>query len=738
MSDAAVIAGTLPSGAEGGARGLHQRLQTAFRSNVVPPEARDDAFLRLRADLAAGRLGGLPLKGEATEALLILLDQLGWTVNVGRLARAMPHFPESFGIVEVRACLARLGYVSTLKRLRPEAISPAQLPAVIVDAGRIFILAFDEDGRIGRIDLQSGERRTIGKGSAEVISFAPRVDDAGGASSQGSWLASIVRRFQPEVIKLFWLTTVINVMVLAVAFAVISIYDKVIPAGAYDTLAAICIGIGIAVFVEIRMRRLKAELIGRVTGRLEYLLGTGLFSKLVSLPLHMVSNTPVGDQIARLRQFEIVRDLFAGPFVAIGLELPFVVVFLVALFFIAGPLGFVPLVLVAAYAVLGALLVGPVQRQNQVSARHRREYHQSALETISNLRYLRGLGCEDIWLQRLDRKVAESAAARRRAGASQRLLATVSQAAIPLSGAAMVGVGALLVMEEALTVGVLIGAMIVAWRVLAPIQQVFLMLSRYAEMAQTASQLDQMMRLPSQEEGEDIHVSRTLSGAVAFDRVTFRYPGAAQAALQGLTFDIEPGAFVAIEGHSGAGKSTVLRLLLDLQQPLAGSVKIDGINVRQIPDTDLKAAIGYVPQYPVLFHGSIAQNLRLSVPGATDDQLRGICNEIGILAAIEQLPKGLDTLLDHLQQERLPGGFRQAMSVAQALLRQPRILLMDDPAKTLDHDLEEAFLAAIGRRRGRTTIIMVSHRPSHIRLADRVLRLSGGQMVSFDAPKQGG
>jgi ATP-binding cassette subfamily C protein/ATP-binding cassette subfamily C protein LapB len=298
-------------------------------------------------------------------------------------------------------------------------------------------------------------------------------------------------------------------------------------------------------------------------------------------------------------------------------------------------------------------------------------------------------------------------------------------------------IGATLVMAGQMTVGMLIGAMIIIWRVLAPIQQMFLMLSRYTEMAQTVTQIDGMMRLPSSSQGETGLVRRRFSGRIGFDRVSFRYQGAPQGTLQGLSFTIEPGTFVAVRGASGSGKSSLLRLILDLYQPQVGSVQIDGVNVRQIPAENLRAAIGYVPQNPMFFHGTIAQNLRLAAPAASEDKLRRVCAEVGILGAIDQLPRGMDTLLDQSRQDSLPGGFRQALAIAQALLREPNILLLDEPAKTLDHMLEEAFIASLERRRGSTTIIMVSHRPSHIKLADQVLTLDRGQLASFGSPTDG-
>lgn len=716
------------------ARALDQRLRSAMGEGQKKKTSRLDTFTDLKLGFAEGRFGGYPLKNDAFSAMLMVLDRLNWSVSIDQITRAMPHFPERFELLEVRECLARMGYKSKQRRLDLKRIFASHLPAIVSDGKAIFVLEAGTDGDLKILDAETGQptRAKLSK-NAKVVAFSEDVN-SGETSGRRSWLAANFSKFAPEITELFGLTFVINLMVLVVSLSVMSIYDKVIPAGAYDTLAAICIGIAIALCVELTFRALKARLIGSTSSRLEYLLGSAIFGKLISLPIHMVSNTPVGDQIARLRQFETVRDLFSGPFVAVGLELPFVILFTMGLLALAGPLGLVPLALLTVFFVVGFFMIGPIKRQNEAAGRQKREQYQTALETVSNLRLLRSIGCEEVWLNRLRQKAAQSAASKRRANLSQRFLASFSASTVPIAGGATVSIGAIMVINGDLTVGMLIAATIVIWRILAPIQQMFLMLSRYTEMAQMVTQINQMMRLPSSVVESDIPVRRLFAGKVGLDRVSFRYHGATDASVQGLSVEIEPCTLVAVQGHSGSGKSTLLRLILDLYRPQAGRVTVDGVNVRQIPDTDLRATIGYVPQKPVLFHGTIAQNLRLTSPGASNAALERVCEEVGLLDSIKKQPEGINTLIDHARNKSLPGGFRQSLAIAQALLREPRILLMDEPAKTLDYDLEEALLKSIAKRRSTTTIIMVSHRPSHIRLADKVLTLDRGQMVSFEAP----
>ncbi|MEO1201000.1 MAG: ATP-binding cassette domain-containing protein, partial [Pseudomonadota bacterium] len=528
---------------------------------------------------------------------------------------------------------------------------------------------------------------------------------------------------------------IVNLMVIAISLAVMAIYDKVLPAQAMDTLLAIVAGVGIAFVAELWLRRIRARIIGHLAGRLEYLIGCGIFAKLIALPLDMVASVPLGSQISRLKQFETVRDLVAGALITVGLELPFVVLFAGVLFLVGGPLGFIPLALIAIYALIAAMIFPVIRRLSADASDQRSEQYRLALNTLTNLRTIRSLGCERLWLDRIGRMATDAARAKRRAQEANRFLSALSAATLPITGGATVILGAHLVMNEALTVGGLIACMIIIWRVITPIQQGMLLLSRYADLSRLVTQLDRLMRLQEERSNDDVQ-PHAVTGAIRLDRATFRYQRTIEPTLLGLTLSITPGELVAVSGSSGAGKSTLLRLILNLYQPQSGAVSIDGMNIRQLPVSTLRAAIGYVPQNPNFFHGTIAQNLRLAAPAARDADLNAVADELGMLPAINDLSQGFESRLDEFEQTHMAGGLRQQLAIMQALLRKPRILLLDEPVKALDPEAEHAFLDALLRRRGTTTIVMVTHRPSHIRMADRSIVLERGQ-IAHDGPPQG-
>ena len=204
-------------------------------------------------------------------------------------------------------------------------------------------------------------------------------------------------------------------------------------------------------------------------------------------------------------------------------------------------------------------------------------------------------------------------------------------------------------------------------------------------------------------------------GAIVFQRVTLRYMPQAEPVLAGASFAIQPGQVVAVTGAEGTGKSTLLLLIAGLYRPQGGLVRIDGHDVRSFNPAVLRRSIGWVPQSPGLLYGTVAQNLRLARPSASDAELRAAAAEAGVLETIEALPQGFDTRVGDNQSGRLPRSILQRIALAGALLRDAPILLLDEPVAGLDDACAKAFTDVIAAHRGRCTILMATHRPSHIR-----------------------
>ena len=194
---------------------------------------------------------------------------------------------------------------------------------------------------------------------------------------------------------------------------------------------------------------------------------------------------------------------------------------------------------------------------------------------------------------------------------------------------------------------------------------------------------------------------------------------------------MRPKEFVAILGDNASGKSTLLKLIAGMYTAQSGSLHLDDIDTRQFNPVDIRRLVAYVPQNPILFHGTIAQNLRFKNVVATEEELEAAAARAGILDAIQNMPHGFDTRIGDNATDRLPSGLVHGLCLARAFVRPAPILLLDEPGASLDWDSDTVLIDQLLKIRGRQSIVLVSHRPSHIRLADKAVVLSNG-MVRFE------
>lgn len=703
---------------------------------ITPDGASAEPAL-IAAALQAGTLGDLPQHRPATAALAVLLQALGWRGSLAEVVGAVPHM-QHLDAALLLDTLARLGFPARRWRGGATRLEARLLPALLVDRSGAMSVVL---GRQGDHVLVQGPAEgprlrpaaTL-SGTLHVFPPAARVPP----QPSRSFAAGLLRRLRPTLLLALGAGCLADLLGLAGAFAAMAVYDVVIPAAAYGTLLALTLAGVIALAAELALRWVRARALAHLAARTEVLLGRTVFARLLAFPLELTAGVPVGAQIARLGQFEELRDIALGPIGTALLELPFFVVFAVALVVLAGPLGLLPLGLVLCYAALGAALLPGLRRRTEAAGRAAAERQELLLETLTKLRSIRAAGAAAAWRERLRQAGARAGLAQHRAAAAAATLQVLGAALMPLCGVATIAAGALMVMEGALSLGALVAAMLLIWRVLSPIQNLFHAFTRLTEVQGTLRQLDSFMTLRTEApDGAGPALLRPAqAGTVRFADVTFRYPGATAPSLLGVSFTAPAGALVAITGPAGSGKTTLLRLALGLHHPLAGAVLVDGANLRNLPAGALRGVVGQVPDAPVLFHGSLAQNLRLANPLAGDEALLAACAAAGIARQIAVLPQGLATRVTDFGKDRFPAGLRQGLALAQALLRRPRLMLLDEPERGLDAAAEGDFLAAVQALRGDTTILLVTHRPSHMARADLILRMDAGRIAAFGPPSE--
>ncbi len=688
--------------------------------------------------MISGRLCGKKVDGGIAQILLVLLERIGWKPNVAELAHAMPHYPEHFGLAEIRSAMANLGYLSAIMPVLGSRLQLCPKCTLVCDeTGELWLVRATNKG----VELfQPGDleqtKHVQANALYRTIQFETRGFGSLTASNRGAnWAGGVLFRFRSELATLFILTVFSGLIVILVAFGVKTVFDTIIPSRNTETLRAVIIGLGLVALAELMFRRIRANALSRVAGRIEYILGTTLFGKLMRLPAAMLTNASESEQFARFKQFETLREVFGGPIVLLVLELGVAALLLVAIAMIAWQLSLFLVGLALLFLVIAMALRPAIGRANGALSAAQSRFQAANSELFACRKSIRRRGLYDAFSERQRDALRSLIRARRKLSLEVRLLDSLALVSLPFAGASAIGVGALLVMQGSLSAGQLIAVTILTWRLFAPIQQVILVLPKLPELRRLLNQVDLFFKIPEEPKGQPSDVTRPCRGDVAISNLVVRFPGAILPTLVGGEFKIPAGKLIAVTGPSGSGKSTLLRVLSGSLAPQSGVVMVDGLNVLQLSQGYRNRHIARVSQEPIIIFGTVAQNLRLAAPGASDAHIEEVLEELGLDTWVSTLSDGINTRIDPTTMtDVLSPGIRTLLSVAQALLADPAILLLDEPVGGLDAVREAYLVHALLSRRGKMTTFLVTHRPSLISQSDGLIYLEGGA-IRFGRPQ---
>ncbi len=669
-----------------------------------------------------------------------LLTVLNWGGEERHLLEALPHLEPIDGIEGLRAVLHRLGYFTQERSVRLGVMKPDQFPCFGIgpSGDPAVVLERGEDGQLLVFNGGTRQFKIVPVPPTPYRLFfverrADTLDPA--AAKRANWFWDSLGKLKRPIFTVALFTLFANLLALMTPIYVMNVYNRVIGAKALETLVFFFIAVAAVVLAEWRLRLRRSKLIAYVGTRFDSELVSQAFRQIVTMPIAMTESAAIGAQISRFRQFESFREFFSGNMVHAILDLPFTLIFFTAILLIAGPLVFVPLALVVIFGVLAVLTLPKVKKHVSETGRMRTQLQTLQIEILQKRRSIREIGAEEIWRHRYENLARRALSLKFNAQFFNMSLHTLSQALVMLSGVATLGIGALLVMDGSLSVGGLIASMVFIWRILSPIQTAFLSINRISQFADTIRQINQLMRIRTERQpGLLPSVLRRFNGDITFTGVGFRYLPTAEPVIRGVSMSIPAGQAVAIAGPSGAGKTTLLKLLLNLYQPQAGMISIDALNVRQIDPGELRNAVGYAPQQTFFFYGTVAQNILLTEPTADQESIRRAMREAGIPDDDQALVRGLDTHLRLGNREALPEGFKQRLSIARALVKPAAVYLFDEPGTYLDQDGDAALIEKLKALKGKATVIIVTNRPSHMAVCDRVIYLREGMIAADDVP----
>ena len=683
-----------------------------------------------------------------SDALLFLAAFHGHAITREALLSGLPIEHNRLSVTLFERAARRAGLeVEPVKRALGD-IPAFVLPAVLVvqdQRARILTRIDTRTKKLTLIDPTTHEQSEADAAAIEPIylGYAFFVRPAAAASEraraaaeipQPHWFWGVVRRFWANYSHVAVAAFIVNVLALAAPLFTMNVYDRVVPNGAIPSLIALAIELGIAIVFDFILRTVRARIIDITGKKLDLILAADIFEHVLSIKMAQ-RPASVGILANQMRDFDSVREFFTSGTVVSATDLLFAVLFIAVLFMIAGPLAWIPVVALPVMIAAGFALQRPLNRAVKQLEAESSARHGVLVESLVSIETVRVAGAE----ARMQGLWEKSVAATGRSGEDVQFWSTMS---LTLAGTAqqatsllMTVVGVFLILDGRISMGALIAANMLAGRVLAPISGIASVITRATQTFRSLRSIDKLMLLERERPPTRTCLARQITqGSIVFDKIRFKYPNAAMNALDKVSFSIASGERVGIIGRIGSGKTTVGRLLTGLYDPDEGCILIEGVDLRQYEPADLRRGIGFVLQDIDLVFGKLRDNIALGLPSATDEEIL----EAARLAGVEQFaathPLGYDLPIAEGGRS-LSGGQKQAIGLARAIIRKPRILFLDEPTAHFDMRSEAEFLERLKLlAQGDMTIIVSTHRMSLLALVDRLLVFEQGQLIA-DGPR---
>lgn len=645
--------------------------------------------------------------------------------------------------------LQTVGLKTCIVQRRLDRLDPMVLPALafMKDGAPRICTALDRArGTASVIDPAhgietEGRLKDIAKRlGRDIVLVAPRADPADArldpgtraeAARPGHWFWAPARANWPAWLQVVLAALCINILNLALPLFVLNVYDRVIPNLAFVTLWTLGIGVAIAIAFDMALRLIRASVLERIGRRVDLTAAASLFRQAMAVGILDRPGGAAGLS-ARIRDFDAVRDFFASAtFVAI-IDLAFIGIFIAVMFAIVGPLAWVPLLAVPTVLLLALATQLPIGRSVRRAQAMSAKRQAVLTETLLGLDTVKALNAQPVMQREWENAVAAAArvngTSRFWANATTSGTQTMQQAV----SVAIICWGVYLVAEGRITVGALIAANLLAGRVLAPLGMAAQTIFRAQYALKAMAALNAFMAMPT---GGPVASARRIEAArVELRGVTYTYPGAERPALSDISLTIDPGECLALLGRVGSGKTTLGKLLAGLLPHDAGQILIDGHGIGQYDPAELRRGIGYLPQDPELFTGTLGENLTMGAPGATPEDIDRALHLAGMDGFVAEAPQGLDLNIGEKGQ-RLSGGQRQGIALARLLLCRPKLLFLDEPTNAMDQQMEARVITRLRALSGEGVgLILCTHRQSLAALADRFAVLEAGR-VALDGPQ---
>lgn len=544
-----------------------------------------------------------------------------------------------------------------------------------------------------------------------------------------SWFLPALQKHRKVLIEVFLASFFVQLFALANPLMIQVIIDKVISQNSVDTLGYLVTFLLVINVFEAVLTTLRTYLFVDTTNRIDLTLGSEIIDHMLRLPLRYFEKRPVGEISTRVNELEKIRQFLTGTALTVVLDAVFSVVYIAVMLLYSPLLTAVSLAIIPVFIALTLIFSPTIRRQLRVKAERNAETQSYLVEVLTGIQTVKAQNIELRsrwqWQERYARYVSTGF----KTVITSTLASSASSFLNKLSRILIIGLGAYLVLDGRLTLGQLIAFRIISGYVTSPIMRLAQLWQNFQETALSLERLADIVDHPEEAEEDRNNIPMpAIQGRVQYENVAFRFKKTGPLQLNGVNLEVAPGTFTAVVGQSGAGKSTLTKLISRLYEPEGGRILVDGYDINRVELYSLRRQIGVVPQETLLFEGSVMENIALTNPDATTEEIIAAAQIAAAHEFIMGLPNGYNTRVGE-RGSALSGGQRQRIAIARTILQQPAMLVMDEATSALDYNTEQEVSRNLKQALKDRTVFFITHRLGTIKNADLILMMDKGSVV---------
>lgn len=674
------------------------------------------------------------------ECLRTFLSFYDLDVDIKGLVDEQVRSEETTEIEIVEGVLKRIGFQTRQENISPPALQESAQPVFIGSSDGACLLYMPEKTHNGA--LHGGTISAEERSAFDAASFTGTILHADLKASKTvlntkhmiaghalDWFWDPIIKYWPRYSEILISSVFMNVLVLAIPLYTMNIYDRVVINFAEETLIVLSVGVFIALLFDFIFKTIRSYLLERIAEDIGAKYDFDLMERLARLkPAEM--NLSIGEQANVFRELQGIREFYAGRLVPTLVDFPFIFLFVIMIAIICPPLALVPLVISALIILCNFFAHIPVNRATEGYFASLQSKSSMLIETLAGLQTIKMFNATGSRLLKWDMNVRAAAGAARTNASLMSIMSNLSMFISQVGHVLVIFFGVYQIQQGNLTIGGLVACTILSGRAVGPVIGMSGIISRLKQSNDVLKVIDKFFQLAYDDEHDATKSAKgPFKGRIDIKNVSYQYTTQSKPALSDINLQINAGDSIGLIGKTAAGKSTLAKMLVGMAAPAEGMMTLDGFDYSAIPNTELRRTIAYVPQDAFFFNGTIRHNILLGREDISEQALQQAVRISGLDLVIQQTAQGLDTEVGELGH-RLSGGQKQAISLARAIVRDPKIMVFDEPTTGMDNALEQRVATELKDYIADKTFIMVTHRTTLLPLVNRLVFLDAGRVIA--------